>query len=409
VADIFRRHGAEYRKVHGATMSPGQRRVMRAIELCRTAALGGHRDQCGRCGHERFSYDSCRNRHCPKCQSLAKAKWLQARQSELLPTQYFHVVFTVPETLAPVALQNQRVVYGILFRAASETLLTIAADRRRLGARIGFLAVLHTWGQNLMAHPHLHCVVPGGGLSSDDCRWVACRRGFFLPVRVLSRMFRGKFLAYLKEAFERGKLQFHGKLTRLKDPRACADHLQCARKTDWVVYSKPPFGGPAQVLDYLGRYTHRVAISNHRLVALQDGRVTFRWKDYSQRNRIRLMTLDAGEFIRRFLLHVLPSRFMRLRHYGLLSNRDRNQKLARCRALLPQSDPPETEPSSKPTDWKSWYQAVTGISFDICPACRQGHMVCVEVFASTVSTSNRRHGRSPPRGIHRETNSLALD
>jgi Putative transposase/Transposase zinc-binding domain len=222
---------------------------------------------------------SRRNRHCPKCQSLAKAKWLKARQSELLPIEYFHVVFTVPQMLAPVALQNQRVVYGILFRATSETLLTIAADPRHLGAKIGFLAVLHTWGLTLMPHPHLHCVVPGSGLSSDGCRWVPCRRGFFLPVRVLSRMFRGKFLAYLKEAFEHGKLQFHGKLTRLKDPRAFADYLQRARKTDWVVYSKPPFGGPAQVLDYLGRYTHRVAISNHRLVALQDGRVTFRWKD----------------------------------------------------------------------------------------------------------------------------------
>jgi hypothetical protein len=236
---------------------------------------------------------------------------------------------------------------------------------------------------------------------------VPCRRGFFLPVRVLSRMFRGKFLAYLKEAFEHGELQFHGKLTRLKDPRAFADYLKCARKTDWVVYSEPPFGGPAQVLDYLGRYTHRVAISNHRLVALQDRKITFRWKDYSQGNRIRLMTLDAGQFIRRFLLQVLPSRFMRLRHYGLLVNRDRNQKLARCRVLLPQSDPPEAQPS-KPTDWKSWYQAVTGISFDICPACRQGHMVCVEVFSPTISTSKRHYGRSPHEGMHRETNWLTF-
>jgi len=382
VADIFRRHGAEYRQL-SATLSPQQRRVMRAIELCRTAALGGHRDQCDRCGHERHSYNSCRNRHCPKCQSLTKAKWLEARQAELLPVEYFHVVFTVPEAVAPVALQNKRVVYNILFKAASETLLTIAADPKHLGARIGFLAVLHTWGQNLLHHPHLHCVVPGGGVSPHGRRWVPCRPGFFLPVRVLSQMFRGKFLDYLKQAFDQGKLQLHGKLAPLTDSRSFHDLLKSARKTNWVVYSKPPFGGPAQVLDYLGRYTHRVAISNHRLVRLEEGKVTFRWKDYTHGNRLRLMTLDAPEFIRRFLLHVLPSQFMRLRHYGLLSNRDRDQKLAQCRELLHDSARLGAQPLQSP-DWKSRYEALTGQSIDTCPSCHLGRMVCVEVLTPSV-------------------------
>jgi len=389
VADVFRRHGAEYRRVHGATLSRGQRRVMRAVEICRTAALGGHRDQCDQCGHERISYNSCRNRHCPKCQSLAKAKWLEARQAELLPVEYFHVVFTIPEAIAPVALQNKQVVYNILFRAASETLLAIAADPKHLGAKIGFLAVLHTWGQNLLHHPHLHCVVPGGGISTGaPRRWLSCRPGFFLPVRVLSRMFRGKFLAYLQQAFDLGEIQFHGTLAPLANARAFADFLKNVRKTEWVVYCKPPMGGPAQVLDYLGRYSHRVAISNHRLVNLEDGKVTFRWKDYTHGNRLRIMTLDGSEFIRRFLLHVLPRRFARLRHYGLLSNRDRARKLAESRRLLQQ--PPVQPPAA--ADWKSRYQALTGESFDACPSCRLGRMLCVDLL--TPSAPLR-----APRGI----------
>jgi hypothetical protein len=300
----------------------------------------------------------------------------------------------VPDVIAPVALQNKRVVYGILFRAASETLRTIAGDPKHLGAKIGFLAVLHTWGQNLMAHPHLHCVVPGGGVSHDGRRWVPCRRGFFLPVRVLSRMFRGKFLAFLKQAFEKGKLQFHGKLTRLADPQAFGEFLQVARKTDWVVYSKPPFGGPAQVLDYLGRYTHRVAISNHRLVQLKDAKITFRWKNYRHGNRVRLMTLDAAEFIRRFLLHVLPPGFMRLRHYGFLGNRNRAQKLAQCRTLLNQTD--VIDPASQESqDWKARYEALTGDSLTVCPVCQQGRMICVETLAAPFPTRTRR--RSQPR------------
>jgi len=389
IADIFRRHGAEYRQAHGATMSSGQRRVMRIIEICRTAVLGGHRDQCDRCGYQRISFNSCRDRHCPKCQSLAKAKWLEARQAELLPVEYFHVVFTVPETIARLAFQNKKIVYDILFRAAAETLRTIAADPKHLGAKIGFLAVLHTWGQNLRHHPHLHCVVPGGGVSPDGSRWLSCRPGFFLPVRVLSRMFRGRFLAYLRAAFNDGQLQFHGKLALLADPRPFTDWLRAARKTDWVVYSKPPFGGPEQVLDYLGRYTHRVAISNHRLVGLENGKVTFQWKDYSHGNRIRLMTLDADEFIRRFLLHVLPKRFMRMRHYGLLSNRDRAQKLATCRKLIEQTAPPAASPRST-VDSKSRYEALTGQCLDICPSCHLGRMLCFEEIPSLVRRFRRR-------------------
>jgi Putative transposase/Transposase zinc-binding domain len=380
VADIFRGHGPQYRRFHGASMPPEQWRVMRAIEFCRTAALGGHVDQCDQCGYRRISYNSCRNRHCPKCQSLAKAKWLQQRQAELLPIGYYHVVFTVPESIASVALQNKRVVYNILFRATSETLRTIASDPKHLGAEIGFLAVLHTWGQNLMHHPHLHCVVPGGGLSPDRTHWVTCRRKrFFLPVRVLSRMFRGKFLDYLKQAFDQGKLKFYGILKHLADRRSFNDLLQTARKSDWVVYAKRPFGGPAQVLDYLGRYTHRVAISNHRLLGLKDGKVTFRLKDYRQGNYQATMTLEAEEFIRRFLLHVLPSGFMRLRHFGFLGNRYRTQKLSLCRDLLNLGDSTHPQPE-KSQDWKARYEALTGESLLICPACQHGRMVQVETI-----------------------------
>ena len=283
VADIFRACGAQFRKLFGASMSREQHRAMRAIEICRTATLGGHVDQCDSCAHQRISYNSCRNRHCPKCQSLAKAKWLQARMAELLPITYFHVVFTLPREIAAVAFQNTKVTYSILFRALSQTLLEIAADPKRLGAEIGFLAVLHTWTQTLMHHPHVHCVVPGGGLSPDHTRWISSRQKFFLPVKVLSCMFRGKFLFYLKQAFDQGKLKFFGDLKHLAHPQAFSHFLRRNREIKWVVYAKPPFGGPAQVLDYLGRYTHRIAISNHRLVSFQDDKVTFHWKDRTTR------------------------------------------------------------------------------------------------------------------------------
>ncbi len=273
VADVFRQHGPAYREANGSSMSSGQRRTMRSIEVCRTAALGGHVDGCDRCGYRKITYNSCRDRHCPKCQALARAKWLEEHRAQLLEVEYFHVVFTVPEQIASIGLQNKKVVYTILFRAASETLRRIAADPEHLGAEIGFLAVLHTWGQNLHHHPHIHCVVPGGGLSPDGHRWVASRKGFFLSVRVLSRLFRGLFLSYLQEAFDAGKLEFHGTLAALSDSDTFKDLMKSCRKTKWVVYSKPPFGGPAQVLEYLGRYTHRVAISNDRLLKFEDGTV----------------------------------------------------------------------------------------------------------------------------------------
>jgi hypothetical protein len=273
-------------------------------------------ERCGDCGHQRIAYNSCRNRNCPKCQGLARAQWLADRQTELLDVPYFHVVFTVPEAVATIAFQNQTAVYDILFRAASETLRTIAADPRHLGAEIGFLAVLHTWGQNLLHHPHVHCVVPGGGLAPDRSRWVSCRPGFFLPVRVLSRVFRGKFLQRLREAYDRGQLQFHGSLLEQGTSTGFAKLVAESYRTEWVVYAKPPFGGPEQVWKYLARYTHRVAISNTRLLHLENGQVTFRWKDYAAGSRVRTMTLSAAEFLRRFLLHVLPTGFVRIRHYG---------------------------------------------------------------------------------------------
>ena len=368
VADIFRQHGHDFRFTHA--LSPEQRRVMSAIERCRTAALGGHVEQCDACGHQRIAYNSCRNRHCPKCQSLAKARWLQARLDDLLPVEYFHVVFTLPEQLAAVALQNKRVVYNLLFAAASETLRTIAADPRHLGADIGFLAVLHTWDQMLRHHPHLHCVVPGGGLSLEGKCWRSCRRGFFLPVNVLARLFRRHFLQGLERAYERGKLSFHGVCAFLTKPSAFKRLLKSARAREWWVYAKPPFGGPAQVLAYLGRYTHRVAISNQRLLSLQHGKVTFSWRDRRHGELKSTMTLGAEEFMRRFLLHVLPRGFQRIRQFGLLANRRRDE-LARCRQLLGATD---QTVEFLCQHYKALYQKLTGASLLQCPACRTGTM-----------------------------------
>ena len=334
VADVFRRHGDAFRRAHAGHLSRVERRVMRAIELCRTAALGGHTEACVGCGLVRCAYNSCRNRHCPKCQGRARAEWLTARQAELLPVPYFHVVFTLPAAAAEIAFQNKETVYAILFQTAAETLRTIAADPKHLGAEIGFVAVLHTWGQNLHHHPHVHCVVPGGGPSLDHTRWVASRTGFFLPVRVLSRLFRRLFLDQLRAAFEAGHLGFFGQLAILAEPNAFTRRLRELRQLEWVVYAKPPFGGPAQVLAYLGRYTHRVAIANSRLVSVTDTAVTFRWKDYRHHGKAKVMTLAADEFIRRFLLHTLPDGFHRIRHYGFLANGHRADRLAVCRSLL---------------------------------------------------------------------------
>jgi hypothetical protein len=380
VADIFRRYGTAYREQRADSMSVAQRRVMSAIEQCRTAALGGHLERCDACGHERNCYNSCRDRHCPKCQSLARAQWIEERQSELLDVPYFHVVFTVPEEIAAIAYQNKRVVYNILFRSTAETLTTIAADPKYLGAQIGFFAVLHTWGQNLHFHPHLHCVVPGGGLSPDAQRWVSCRPGFFLPVRVLSRLFRRLFLTALKRSFDAGKLKFFGSIKALLDRGRFAKFLTKAKATEWVVYAKRPFAGPQQVLDYVGRYTHRVAISNNRLLDIDNDQVRFQWKDYRHHDRVKTMTLSADDFIRRFLLHVLPAGFQRIRYYGFLGSRRRQEKLALCRRLL---DMPPSLPVAPPTpeqDYRDRYEDLTGSSLRRCLHCQRGHMVRVAIL-----------------------------
>lgn len=331
LADIFRQHGPAYRQSHRLPLH--QHRLMQAIEHCRTPLLGGVVEWCDRCQYKHIHYRSCRNRHCPKCQGEARAQWLEKRTGELLPVEYFHVVFTVPEQIAAIAFYNREAIYSLLFGMVSETLLTIARDPKHLGAEIGFFAVLHTWGQNLHLHPHLHCVIPGGGLSPDG-RWVACRRGFFLPVRVLSRLFRRLFLEGLRELHRQGKLQFFGERKNLEETATFAEYLAPLNKKEWVVYSKPPFGGPRQVLEYLGRYTHRVAISNQRLLSLRHGQVCFRWKDYRHPQRPKVTTMAAEEFIRHFLLHALPRGFQRIRYYGLMANRHRAEKLARCCQLL---------------------------------------------------------------------------
>jgi len=370
VAEIFRRHGAAFRQAHAAHLGRTERRVMAAIEACRTPALGGHVEHCADCGLVRCAYNSCRNRHCPKCQGLARAEWLEARQAELLPVPYFHVVFTVPAPVAEVAFHNKAVVYGVLFRAAAQALREVAAEPRYLGAEIGAVAVLHTWGQNLQHHPHLHCIVPGGGIAPDRARWVACAAGFFLPVRVLSRRFRDVFLHHLRAAFARGELRFPAMLADLADPAAFTTQIDALAQTEWVVYAKPPFAGPEQVLGYLGRYTHRVAIANSRLVGLDDGRVSFTWKDYRQAGKTRTMTLAADEFIRRFLQHTVPDGFHRIRHIGFLANHQRAAKLALCRSLLavPAPDPPP------PRRWQDRLRDLTGQDIDLCPCCG-GHMV----------------------------------
>ncbi len=399
VADIFRQHGYDFRLTH--PLSPEQRRVMRAIEQCRTAALGGHLDECDTCGHQRISYNSCRNRHCPKCQSLAKVRWLEARLADLLPVQYFHVVFTLPEQLAALALQNKRVIYNLLFRAAAETLRTIAADPKHLGAEIGFLAVLHTWGQTLRHHPHLHCLVPGGGLTVDGEHWRSCRQGFFLPVNVLARLFRRLFLQALARAYEKDKLSFYGASAYLGHPLAFKRLLASLRAREWWVYAKPPFGGPEQVLAYLGRYTHRVAISNHRLVSCKDGHLTFSWKDYRHGNQQSLMTLRTNEFIRRFLLHVLPRGFQRLRQFGLLANRRRRHKLALCRTLLGSTAAP-TDTNHLPRDYQSLYETVTGHSLQQCPSCHTGTMKLTQYLtplSGLLTFTLQSHSTAAPQAI----------
>src|SRR5215210_1783120 len=370
VADIFHRHGADWRRANAGHVSLDQLKVISAIEQCRSATLGGHVERCEECGHSRIAYNSCRNRHCPRCQGAAARDWLAAREADLLPVGYFHLVFTLPAEIAEIAYQNKAVVYDLLFRTAAETLLTIAADPRHLGARIGFTAVLHTWGSAMTHHPHLHMIVPGGGIALDGTRWVPSRPGFLLPVRVLSRLFRRLFLTGLADAHKAGRLAFFGALDSLRNGAAFAAHLAPLRKKNWFVYAKPPFAGPEAVLAYLARYTHRVAISNSRLVRLDESGITFRYKDYrrSGQARHRTMTLTAHEFIRRFLLHVLPNGFHRIRHYGLLASATRKANIARVRDLLAAPSPANAPEPAPPTDWRP-----------PCPCCG-GRMTILEAF-----------------------------
>ena len=411
VADVFRDGESQFREEYGHTLSREQRQVLKAITCCRTAALGGHVQECESCRHRRVQYNSCRNRHCPKCQAMARAEWMDARCAELLPVPYFHVVFTVPPQLTAIALQNKHLVYGILFQAAAETLKEVAAHPKYLGAEVGILAVLHTWGQKLMHHPHVHCVVTGGGMSPDRSSWIHCKRSrrrkfYFLPVRVLSPVFRGKFIALLKRAFYDAQLEFHGKLAYLAQAAAFEHQLNVAVRKKWVVYAKPPFGGPEQVLKYLARYTHRVAISNQRLIDLRGSRVRFRYKDYADQQRTKVLPLSSAEFIRRFLLHTLPSGFVRIRYYGFLANRHRAERLKQCRTLLGvTTDTVPAKQAAEPAD-----AGDPPALHETCPACRQGKLVIIDTIPAPQplrrpyflvrqpATSPRFHSspRSPP-------------
>ena len=390
VADLIRVAGQSFLEASRHWITRQHLKVLAAIERCRTAALGGHRDRCARCGYRAHSFNSCRNRHCPKCQASARDRWLQARRRELLPTPYVHVVFTLPRRLAPLALQNKKVMYDLLFRTCAETLLEIARDPRHLGADIGFFGVLHSWNQKLEHHPHVHCVVPAGGLSPDHQRWIHSRSRFFLPREVLRRVFRGKFVDALKQAFAQGQLGFYGQLKLLADAKAFASFLRPLFRHHWVVYCQPPFGGPQHVLRYLGRYTHRVAISNHRLVSLQDRQVTFRWRDSRHSNQQRLMTLTVEEFLRRFLLHVLPHGFVRIRHFGFVAHRRRATLLPLCFQFL--GSRPHLPPASEqpPEDEEGGLTLLPSTPSWTCPHCG-GRMIIVERL-----TAAEMYLRSPP-------------
>jgi hypothetical protein len=369
VADLFRQFGMQYRNNHRLPIR--MLKVMKAIESCRTSALGGHVDECEACGHVHISYNSCRNRHCPKCQGVAKEKWIKERNKDLLPVPYYHVVFTIPSELNDIVLRNQRELYNIFFRAVSETLTTLGKDPKYLGAEIGFIAILHTWGQNLMNHHHIHCIVPSGGLSVQTGEWITGNKKFFIPVKVLSRMFRGKFLYYLKKAYKNEELKFHGNIAAINKREIFQELIDALYSKEWVVYSKIPFGGPKQVIEYLGRYTHKVAISNERIINISDRGVTFKWRDYRDKNNKKKMTLDGSEFIRRFLLHVLPEGFMKIRHYGLLSNRNRNTRLKECKEWLQMqlSDVQIIEESQDELLVEG-----TGINIKMCSKCKKRQM-----------------------------------
>jgi hypothetical protein len=377
VADVVREHGTAFLARYGPTLSGAQHQALRAIALCRTATLGGHITQCDHCGHEVQAYNSCRNRSCPKCHGAAQAAWLSAREREILETAYCHVIFTLPHDLAPLALQNPRPLYGLLFRTVAQTLQDIAGDPKHLGAEIGGLAVLHTWGQQLHHHPHLHCVLPAGGIAPDGAHWVPCRPHFFLPVRVLSRRFRRLYLTGLAQTYAQGQLTFAGRCQELAEPTPWQRLLATLRDQEWVVYAKEPMQNPQHVLTYLARYTHRVAISNHRLVSVEDGLVTFRYKDYQRGHRLRTLTLDAVEFLRRLMLHVPPHGFHRLRHFGFMANRVRQEKLAQCRALLGQVSQPSTQKTTVDREVPAVPSGEPGAR---CPVCQHGRMQLVQTL-----------------------------
>jgi len=377
VADIVRQHGDAFLRRYGATLSGAQQRALRAIALCRTAALGGHITQCDHCGHEEQAYNSCRHRCCPKCHGAAQAAWLTAREHEVLATPYAHVIFTLPHALGPLALQNPRHLYGLLFRMVAQTLQDIAGDPKHLGAEIGGFAVLHTWGQQLHHHPHLHCVLPAGGIAAEGARWVPCRPHFFLPVRVLSRRFRRLYLAGLAQLYGQGHLTWTGRCQTFAEPGPWQQLLATLYDQEWVVYAKEPLPDPRHVLKYLARYTHRVAIANHRLVALEDGQVTFRYKDYQRGHRLRMLTLDAVEFLRRLMLHVPPHGFHRLRHFGFLANRVRQEKLAQCRALLGHATPPQVHDEAANGEAPAVAAQEPGAR---CPVCQHGRLQLVQTL-----------------------------
>lgn len=388
VAGIFRRYGKEYIEKH--KQAAYILKTIGAIEKCRTAALGGHMEKCDNCGHKRISYNSCRNRHCPKCQSLAREKWITEREKELLPVKYFHIVLTIPEELNRIALQNKKIVYDILFKAGSETLIKLGKDEKHLGGEIGVIAVLHTWGQNLREHPHLHCIVPGGGLSARENKWEkpkkSKRKDFFIHVNVMSDLFKKKFLYHLKRSYDKAEMRFEGELKSISSVTEFKKLVNELYSKKWITYCKHPFGGPEQVINYLGRYTHRVAINNHRIKSIEGGKVTFSYKDYRDCNKTKEMTLEAGEFMRRFLLHVLPDNFYKIRYYGILSSRNKKTKLTQCMRILEvkESNAEETGASK---NWKEILYELTGIDVMRCPECKQGRMILAETMMAGASRS----------------------
>jgi len=390
IQDILNQHGDEYRRNHKLPLHI--LKTMIAIESCRTAELGGHVDECNECGHVRISYNSCRNRHCPKCQTLAKERWLEKRKEDLLPVGYFHIVFTIPQELNYITLTNQKEMYSILFNSVSETLLELSRDKKYLGAEIGFMSILHTFGQNLMNHPHIHCIVPSGGLTFDGTRWINSKKDFFISVKVLSRKFRGKFLFYLKKAYHNNSIKYTTGIQELTEKHIFQSFIDKLYKKEWIVYCKPPFGSAEHVLEYLGRYSHRVAISNHRIVNLENGYVTFKWKDYRDHNKEKFMTLTVDEFIRRFFMHVLPRKFVKIRHYGILSNRNRSTKLQRCKELTGAVQSRNQNIEVKLNAAELLFK-LTGIDINICSCCGKGKMITKEKL--------NRQNFSPPGGINK--------